>query len=176
MNRVFMLDSDRLSSLLEDALSWSDHVSSLLVSAANGSILAYAYRHQAPKIKQIRTQSTTMATAYTIASEDMLVFEAQNNGAISVIAPVADRVLLSVTGPEPKKAAPLQNGHASDQEQSTTDGLAPDEEQGEENDGEENGDGDTESQQIREDLESVSQELVSALRAELSALRWPDDI
>jgi hypothetical protein len=113
-----------------------------------------------------------MATAYTIASEDMLVFEAQNNGAISVIAPVADRVLLSVTGPEPKKATPLQNGHTSDQERLATNGSAQHEEQREEIGDE----GDTESQQVREDLESVSQELVNTLRAELSALRWPDDI
>ncbi|ETI20519.1 hypothetical protein G647_08556 [Cladophialophora carrionii CBS 160.54] len=113
-----------------------------------------------------------MATAYTIASEETLVFEAQNNGAISVITPVADRVLLSVTGPEPKRTAPLQNGHASDHDESAINGSGQHEEQGEENGDE----GDTETQHIRDELESVSQEVVNAVRAELSALRWPDDI
>ncbi|EXJ54388.1 hypothetical protein A1O7_09727 [Cladophialophora yegresii CBS 114405] len=113
-----------------------------------------------------------MATAYTIASEETLVFEAQNNGAISVITPVADRVLLSVTGPEPTKTAPLQNGHTSNHDESAINGSAQHEEQGEENEDE----GDTETQHVRDELESVSQEVVIALRAELSALRWPDDI
>ncbi|KAL2448261.1 hypothetical protein ABEF95_015635 [Exophiala dermatitidis] len=121
-SQVCLLDSDRLSSLLRDALSWSSStsdanggddsnsnkhsVSSLMVSAMNGSILAYAYRDgQTPSVKDMRTQSTTMTAAYsTVASEDadVLVFEAQNTGAVSVITPIADHVLLAVTGPAPK--------------------------------------------------------------------------
>ncbi|EHY60196.1 hypothetical protein HRR83_009156 [Exophiala dermatitidis] len=121
-SQVCLLDSDRLSSLLRDALSWSlstndanggddsnnnkHSVSSLMVSAMNGSILAYAYRDgQTPSVKDMRTQSTTMTAAYsTVASEDadVLVFEAQNTGAVSVITPIADHVLLAVTGPAPK--------------------------------------------------------------------------
>ena len=167
-----MLDSDRLSSLLKDALSWSDHVSSLLVSATNGSILAYAYRAEAPKIKDIRTQSTTMMTAYAMASDDTLVFEAQDSGAITVITPIADRVLLGVTGPESTKAAPLQNGHPHDDEHRAINGTSEDEAQSEEH---ETGQ-DADTQQTRDDLEVMSQDLANALREELTAMRWPDDI
>lgn len=158
MAQVCLLDSDRLSLLLKDAISWSSHVSSVMVSSLNGSILAYAYRDATPSIKRMRTQSTTMTAAYTVASEDVLVFEAQNMGATSVIAPIADHILLAVTGPEPK----LANGETLDESSS--------------NDREEEEDDDEAQQQIRTDLEVVSQELAHILRGELSTLKWPDDI
>ncbi|KEF52239.1 uncharacterized protein A1O9_11866 [Exophiala aquamarina CBS 119918] len=161
MTQVCLLDSDRLSALLRDAISWSDHVSSVMVSSFNGSILAYAYRDATPSIKRMRTQSTTMTAAYTVASEDILVFEAQNMGATSVLAPVADHVLLAVTGPEPK----LVNGEMHEGANSAH-VAGPDEEHEDEE----------EQQQIRTDLEVVSQELAHLLRGELATLRWPDDI
>lgn len=99
-----------------------------------------------------------MTAAYTVASEDVLVFEAQNMGATSVIAPIADHILLAVTGPEPK----LANGETLDESSS--------------NDREEEEDDDEAQQQIRTDLEVVSQELAHILRGELSTLKWPDDI
>ena len=171
MSQVCLLDSDRLSTLLRDALSWSDHVSSVMVSAFNGSILAYAYRNSTPSIKKIRTQSTTMTAAYTVASEDILVFEAQNMGATSVIAPVAGHILLAVTGPEPhlvptlSNEARIGNGDAL-AEQQTTDGQGNGFE----------GSDDEDQQQIRTDLEVVSQELAQLLREELATLKWPHDI
>ncbi|OAP55267.1 hypothetical protein AYL99_10240 [Fonsecaea erecta] len=177
MTQVCLLDSDRLSSLLREALSWSENVSSLMVSALNGSILAYAYRDTTPSIKAMRTQSTTMTAAYTVASEDVLVFEAQNMGAISVIAPVADHVLLAVTGPGPKQEQALQNGIDSSQEHGQMVNGGDDrteDEEGEENDNQDEEDRDT--QKIREELEAVSQELASVLREELAAMKWPDDI
>ncbi|KIX96168.1 uncharacterized protein Z520_07946 [Fonsecaea multimorphosa CBS 102226] len=177
MTQVCLLDSDRLSSLLREALSWSENVSSLMVSALNGSILAYAYRGTTPSIKAMRTQSTTMTAAYTVASEDVLVFEAQNMGAISVIAPVADHVLLAVTGPEPKQKQALQNGHDSSQEHGQVVNGVEDHTEGE--GGEENGPQDEEDrdiQKIRDDLEAVSQELANVLREELAVMKWPDDI
>lgn len=169
MTQVSLLDSDRLSGLLRDALPWSDNVSSLLVSATNGSILAYAYRNATPSIKAMRTQSTTMTAAYTVASENILVFEAQNMGAISVITPIADHVLLAVTGPEPKQPAALEMGQPEEGEHAmngTDEGPADVEEH----------DSEDSHQQIRTDLEEVSQELAGMLRAELSAMKWPDDI
>ncbi|KAJ9613958.1 hypothetical protein H2200_002094 [Cladophialophora chaetospira] len=172
MSQVCMLDSDRLSSLLKDALSWSDHVSSLLVSATNGSILAYGFRGETPKIKDIRTQSTTMMTAYAMASEDILVFEAQNSGAITVITPVADQVLLGVTGPESRKSEPLQNGHSQDDEPPAINGTSEHEEQSEGDETEQGAD----AQEIRDELEVISQDLANILREELTTMRWPDDI
>jgi len=169
MSQVCLLDSDRLSALLRDALPWSDNVSSLMVSATNGSILAYAYMDTTPSIKDMRTQSTTMTAAYTVASEDILVFEAQNTGAISVITPIADHILLAVTGPEPKKPKPAQNGHLEDAEHASVGTEESHEEEGqiEEDEG---------HHQIRTDLEVVSQELARVLREELSKLKWPEEI
>lgn len=167
-----MLDSDRLSSLLKEALSWSDHVSSLLVSATNGSILAYGFRDETPKIKDIRTQSTTMMTAYAMSSGDLLVFEAQDTGAVTVITPVGDQVLLGVTGPKPKHREPLQNGHSEDDGRPAINGTPGHKEQGEEYDSGQ----DTGAQLIRGDLEVVSQDLAMVLREELTTMRWPDDI
>lgn len=172
MAQVFMLDSERLSSLLRDALSSSDQVSSLLISATNGSILAYAYRDETPKIKDIRTQSTTMTTAYAMASEDTLVYEAQNSGAIAVLTTIADHILLGVMGPKQKKIAQLQNGHPQDDEHPVANGTLGQEEQSDEHETEQ----DPETQRMRDDLETVSQELADILREELASLRWPDDI
>ncbi|KIX03964.1 uncharacterized protein Z518_07517 [Rhinocladiella mackenziei CBS 650.93] len=168
MSQVCLLDSERLSALLREALSWSDNVSSLMVSALNGSILAYAYRDDTPSIKAMRTQSTTMTAAYTVASEDILVFEAQNMGAISVITPIADHILLAVTGPEPKQTPALRNGEAEEMEPYAVNGV--------DGNHEEEDDEDEDHQQIRTDLEVVSQELANVLREELALLKWPDDI
>ncbi len=169
MSQVCLLDSDRLSALLRDALAWSDNVASLMVSALNGSILAYAYRSTTPSIKALRTQSTTVTAAYTVASEDVLVFEAQNTGAISVITPIADHVLLAVTGPEPKRTGTLQNGQVQESEHGL-DGAD------EAHEGQNDLDEDEEHQQLRTDLGVVSQELARVLRAELSMMKWPEDI
>lgn len=242
MGQVCLLDSDRLSALLRDALAWSDNVSSLMVSATNGSILAYAYReNKTPSIKAMRTQSTTMTAAYTVASEDSLVFEAQNTGAISVISPIGDHVLLAVTGPEPanrrrnndkndnkkKRQAGsgsgsgllggignggaqsartrgfgtgadgngvngFRNGHHEDDQgrRNGEDGheeldYADDDDDDDEDEDEQdqrkaecnnNAHEDESHRQIRTDLEIVSEELASVLRAELAAMKWPDDI
>ncbi|KIW22522.1 uncharacterized protein PV07_12400 [Cladophialophora immunda] len=118
-----------------------------------------------------------MTAAYTVASEDVLVFEAQNMGAVSVITPVADHVLLAVTGPEPKHKQAPPNGLESSQGHEQMVNGAEDhseDEEGEENDNQDEEDGDT--QKIRDDLEAVSQELASMLREELAVMKWPDDI
>ncbi|RVX73681.1 hypothetical protein B0A52_02571 [Exophiala mesophila] len=175
MSQACLLDSSRLSSLLEEALEWSDHVSSLMVSSLNGSILAYAYRNSTPSIKAMRTQSTTMTAAFTVASEDVLVFEAQNMGATSVITPIADHILLAVTGPEPHAwSSKIRiNGETAQDENGNQEEGAHTLNRGQ------NGFADSddeEQQQIRTDLELVGQELANMLREELSALKWPNDI
>ena len=170
MTQVCLLDSERLSKLLEDALDWNTTVQSIMVSAANGSILATAFRHDAPEIKDLRTLSTTMTSAYTVASEEVLVFEAQATRALSVIIPVADHVLLAVNGPARSEAVASHeyaniNGGKSESSR---------DEEGEE----EASEGDTalQQEQTRVDLESVSEELAVMLRKELSGLNWPIDI
>lgn len=175
MSQACLLDSNRLSSLLEEALGWSGHISSLMVSSLNGSILAYAYRNSTPSVKAMRTQSTTMTAAFTVASEDVLVFEAQNMGATSVITPIADHILLAVTGPEPHTwpSKSQTNGEMAQDENGDQDEGAHTRGRGQ------NGFADSddeEQQQIRTDLELVGQELANMLREELSALKWPNDI
>jgi hypothetical protein len=98
-----------------------------------------------------------------------LVFEAQNTGAISVITPIADHILLALTGPEPRKARPAQNGHLEDSKhtENGTDESQEEDGQSEEDEG---------HQKIRTDLELASQELARVLKEELSKLKWPEDI
>ena len=170
MTQVCLLDSKRLSLLLEDALEWNSTVDSIMVSAANGSILATAFRHEAPEIKNLRTLSTTMTSAYTVASEEVLVFEAQATSALSVIVPVADHVLLAVNGPA--RSEPIES-----HEQTAINGDQRRSGEEEATSEDESEDGTAAQQgQTRAGLESVSEELAAILRKELSGLSWPVDI
>jgi hypothetical protein len=177
MTQVCLLDSARLSSLLEEALDWNDTTESIMVSANNGSILATAFRHETPQIKELRTLSTTLTAAYTVASEDVLVFEAQATRAISVIRPVADHILLSVNGPLREEETGANNESAmmginGNDEDST----AEEHETGAEEEGSDSASALAQALQTRTELEGVSEELASVLRKELSGLVWPNDI
>lgn len=188
MAQVNLLDSRRLSELLEQALSWRESVASLMVAATNGAVLAYAFRDGRPTMKDIRSLSTTTTTAYTVASEDVLVFEAQLSRALSVLAPVGDQILLAVHGPgrgnlgiDGKMQKLTVNGDGPDDQESGD--VGNEEEQGDEdaanggNDGAAQDKNDQEEQnRIRADLEHVSEGLAAILREELRGLRWPEDI
>jgi len=171
MAQVCLLDSNRLSQLLHDALSWSDKIASLMVSAKNGSILAYAFRDATPSIKSLRTLSTTMTAAYTVASEDILIFEAQNTGAISVITPIADHILLAVTGPS-RGASKGMGGSMYDHHDHRGEVDTPVDEVEDASDD----DRDDDQEQLRTDLEGISQELASLLQDELADFKWPADV
>lgn len=169
MAQICLLDFARLSKLLEDALSWSPAASSLLVSANNGSILAYAFRSNTPSIKDMRTLSTTMTAAYSAASENTLVYESQSSNTISVINPIADHVLLAVTG--------VAAANAYDGDAAVADKASWDEDNNTDaEDAEDQGEEDRTQAETRFDLESISEELATILRAELRDMRWPDDI
>ena len=173
MAQICLLNSSRLAELLKEALSWNESVSSLMVSATNGAILSYAFRGPIPSIKELRSLSTTATAAYTVASESTLVFEAQVSRAISVITPLAQHVLLAVTGPERKSEEEEQdttgssaaNGGDGMEEHATNQALPKKHEY----------EHPKEAQQMRADLESVSEELAATLREELSSMKWPDD-
>lgn len=180
MTQICLLDSSRLSGLLKEALPWSENVSSLMVSARNGSVLAYAYKSSTPSIKNMRTTSTTVTAAYTAASEETLVCESQDTGAVSVITPIADHILLAVTGfdsaggitiqgPEPSRSlqTDLHNGPEDDDGEGDEEDL----EAGAEVSKKAEGRG-----RMRKELESVSEELAEILRDELSGMEWPEDI
>lgn len=174
MAQVSLLDSRQLSDLLEQALSWREAVSSLMVSATNGAVLAYAYREGSPTMKELRSLSTTTTTAYTIASEDVLVFEAQLSRALSVLAPIADHIILAVHGPGRDSTLnntlkPVSNGVDSG-----SNGVEVEEGDTSRIQGEEQGTYDQD--RVRADLEYVSESLAAVLRQELRGMRWPDDI
>lgn len=166
MTQVSLVDSNRLSALLKEALSWNDTISSIMVSAQNGSILAYAFRQHTPSVKAMRTRSTTVTTAYAVAQQDVLVFEAQRTGAMTVISPIGDHILLAVTGPEPQDIDPYEKSvheAASDDdteimnESSQDTAIAT-------------------TKQLRTELEAVNQELADILHSELAGMEWPEDI
>lgn len=170
MTQVCLLDSARLSTLLSNALDWNKTVDSIMVSATNGSILATVFRHEPPSIKDLRTLSTTMTSVYNVASEDVLVFEAQATRALCVIVPVADHILLAVNGPARSEATIIADHDGLNGEQ----GSAMSEEGSHDAENEE--DVAAQQGQTRADLESVSEELATTLRKELSGLKWPIDI
>lgn len=171
MTQVALLDSRKLSELLQQALLWRDAVSSLMVSATNGAVLAYAFREGNPSMKDIRSLSTTTTTAYTIASEDVLVFEAQLSRALSVLAPIADHILLAVQGPDRRANSQDLAVSALNGDISTQSGG-----QGQSTGSTEGADGLQEQSHIRGDLEYVSEELAAILRDELRGMKWPEDI
>lgn len=164
--QISLLDSTRLSSLLQEALTWDESVSSILLSASNGSLLAYAFRDKTPSVKAMRTRSTTVTTAYAVAGQSTLVFEAQRTGALTVISSVADEVLLSVTGPEPSGSDPYEKTvhEALDKVESNNT-------QGQEAEPE-----DPELSHLRDNVQAVNEELASILRPGLADIKWPDDI
>ncbi|KAJ9662178.1 hypothetical protein H2198_001529 [Neophaeococcomyces mojaviensis] len=165
MTQVSLVDSGRLSALLREALSWNDKISSIMVSAQNGSILAYAFRQHTPSVKAMRTRSTTVTTAYAVAQQDTLVFEAQRTGALTVISAIGDQILLAVTGPEPQDVDPYEKTV----HEAVADGEA-------DTAGEDSGAANPEVTRMRSELEAVDQELAEMLRSELAGMRWPEDI
>lgn len=167
MTQVSLVDSGRLSALLQDALEWNKDISSIMVSAQNGSILAYAFRDSTPSVKAMRTRSTTVTTAYAVAGQETLIFEAQRTGALTVIASIADQILLAVTGPESQGIDPYEKtvheAIAEDELNGTTPAGGMEEE-------------DAETRRLRTDLEAVNQELTSIIRDDLAGMKWPEDI
>lgn len=166
MTQVSLVDSNRLSALLKEALGWNEEISSIMVSAQNGSILGYAFRGRTPSVKAMRTRSTTVTTAYAIAGQNSLVFEAQRTGALTMISAIADQILLSVTGPEPQDIDPYEKTVHEAALDTCADSA------GTEDFNEE----DPDMAQLRSQLEAVNQELASMIRDDFSGMQWPQDI
>lgn len=110
-----------------------------------------------------------MTAAYSAASENTLVYESQSSNTISVINPIADHVLLAVTG--------VAAANAYDGDAAVADKASWDEDNNTDaEDAEDQGEEDRTQAETRFDLESISEELATILRAELRDMRWPDDI
>lgn len=138
-----------------------------MVSAQNGSILAYAFCRRTPSVKAMRTRSTTVTTAYSIAGQDTLVFEAQRTGALTVISAIADQILLSVTGPEPEDVDPYEKTVHEAASDADADGTQINEYPE---------DQESDILRLRTELEAVNQELAGIIRDDLSGMKWPEDI
>lgn len=111
-----------------------------------------------------------MTAAYTAASENTLVYESQSSATISVIGPIADHILLAVTGAAPTSGHARFDGillHEHTSEEHTADADTADESSEED---------DEAMNERRLELESISEELATVLRNELRGLKWPDDI
>lgn len=107
-----------------------------------------------------------MTAAYTAASENTLVYESQSPETISIIGPIADHILLAVTG---TSDANTSGDHAVDEvPEEDEDDADTEDEEGDQKDG-------TQAE-TRLELESISEELATILREELRDMRWPDDI
>jgi hypothetical protein len=176
MAQVSLLDSGKLSDLLQQALAWREAVASLMVSATNGAVLAYAFREGTPSMKDIRSLSTTTTTAYTVASEEVLVFEAQVSRALSVVTPIADNILLAVQGYGREDGSTNEPVPGTTEQSINTSNGADAVNQSPGHDEPDTQYGRQRPERIRIDLEHVSDELSAALRAEMRGMKWPEDI
>ena len=115
----------------------------------------------------MRTRSTTVTTAYEVAGQDILVFEAQRTGALTVISSVAHRILLSVTGPEPFDVDPYEKTVHEALDETNADDMQ---------NGDETVTQDPAMAELRTKLEAVNHELRGIIRPDLAEILWPDDI
>ena len=164
---LLLLEYSRTSKLLNDPAVWesSETLSSILLIATNGSVLAQAYT-EPPRTIRVRAHATkytaTFAAYMNTAgnSEDEAVTRIVN-GRATVIVSVTKDVLLAVTGKAPD-ALPSPAG-------STVASLSSDDQE------QDSGDESEFPQDELEKLITISEELRPLLAAELSQMRWPED-
>jgi hypothetical protein len=173
MSLVVLVDGARISHVLQNVLTKNASITAVLITDPNGSVFASAYRGEDPSVKGMRTQATTMTSAYARSSEELLVFEADVLKQVFVITSVADRLILGIVGALPETSArPLTNGHAHEEDDEYEDDASDEEGEEVKDDSEDR----AAFQRSREQLELVCQELATILRLELANLRWPDDL
>ena len=163
---LLLLDYDRISELLNDAAFWSTPgtLTSILLVATNGSILAHAYANP-PSTRVMRSDATSYSATYTAyvntagASHESGVTRCVD-GQATVIASVTPHVLLAVTGRTSDSVLNRTGSSSSSISSSHQQAI-------------------TEASELpQRDLDvilSINDELTSLLRAELSDMRWPED-
>jgi hypothetical protein len=166
---LLLLEYDRVSELLNDATFWSapGTLASILLVATNGSILAHAYANP-PSTRIMRSDATSYSATYTAymntagTNHDSGVTRCVD-GQATVITSVTAHVLLAVTGK-------TSDSTTSDRTiSSSSSSISSSHHQEATNEPSEF------PQRDLDTLLSISDELTSLLRAELSDMRWPED-
>ena len=167
---LLLLDYKRMSELLNDPTFWSTPgtLTSLLLIAKNGSILAHAYGSpQATRL--MRSDATSYSATYTAcmstagSKPDDGVTRCFD-GQATVITAITSNVLLAVTGGRPPAiSSDTTQSTSSSSSNSMANGHDAAEDPAEF------------PQDELEVLLSVSDELTSLLKTELSEMRWPED-
>ena len=168
-SELLLLEYDRVSELLNDSTFWSTTglLVSILLVATNGSILAHAYANP-PSTRIMRSDATSYSATYTAymitagTNHDTGVTRCVD-GQATIITPVTPHVLLAVTGKASESTtADRTSTSSSSSISSSHHGQAANES----------------SEFPQRDLDiliSISDELGSLLRTELSDMRWPED-
>jgi hypothetical protein len=173
MSQVALVDTARISHVLQGVLTKYASITAVLITDTNGSVFASAYRGEDSSVKIMRTQATTITSAYALSSDELLSFEADALKRLFVVTSIADRLILGVVGALPERSVrPLTNGNVHNEEEEHEEDVSDDEGGEVEDDSEARAD----SRRIREQLELVCSELAIVLRPELANLRWPDDL
>jgi len=181
--------------------SGSNSSNSHRIFAHNGSLLAHAHRDERP-IRLARTESATFSSAYLsyingqrsrthnrptgddageaseLTDPESIVYESHTSNHITVITPIAPKVLLAVTGTITPTGPPARgdDGHSEDAPEgaspsSTTSPPTSSPSQPLQS----SPNGTLESpKSLLEELGSVSEQLSSVLREEMGNMRWPD--
>lgn len=186
------------------------------IFAHNGSLLAHAHRDQRA-IRSARTESATFSSAYVsymngdgskprsqtfnkpdngpgeLSDPDSIIYESRTSDHVTVITPIAHKILLAVTGSIPSREAPARGTAIQDDSNGTNNintkedaleasssvtsrssppppslHLPPDCAHSEPN-------GFLEPlKPLLEELGSISDQLSSVLREEMGRMRWPE--
>ena len=166
---LLLLDYKRMSELLNDPTFWSTPgtLTSLLLIAKNGSILAHAYRTP-PSTRVMRSDATSYSATYT-AFMSSTGWKPEDgvrrciNGQATIITAITSNFLVAVTGRHP----PATSSGTTQSSSSSSHSMA-------------NGHDATEDstefpQDELEALLSLSDDLTSLLKIELAEMRWPED-
>ena len=167
-SELLLLEYDRVSELLNDPTLWSTTglLVSILLVATNGSILAHAYASP-PSTRIMRSDATSYSATYTAymntagTNHDTGVTRCVD-GQATIITPVTPHILLAVTGKASESTTADQTSSPSSSISSSHHGQAANES----------------SEFPQRDLDiliSISEELGSLLKTELSDMRWPED-
>ena len=162
---LLLVDYARLSELLNDGSFWKTPgpLYSILLIAKNGSVLAHAYA-KTPTTRVIRSEATSYSATFSAYADSKSADLTEGitcctPGQATVITSITKHVFLAVTGrtsePPDSEANPSSASSTSDLETKADEpGLPQDE---------------------LDDLLSISDELTSLLRVELSTMLWPED-
>ena len=166
---LLLLEYDQMSELLSDPSFWSaaGTLTSILLIATNGAILAHAYANP-PSARIMRSDATSYSATYTAymnttgTNQDNGVTRCVD-GQATVITSVAMHVLLAVTGKTSDSTIANRTRSSSSSSSSSPHDQKAVREASEV------------SQNDLDILLSISDELTSLLRAELADMRWPED-